>query len=343
VLLAGQPGLAHGSTPQDRGVGIQLLEAPTDRRDDPRAREYVVDHVSPGSVIERAFRVTNHTGRRESVWIYPGPAVIRDGQFIGLDRGATSELTTWTSVDRSEVSLDRGESTDLSLSIAVPRDASAGERYGVIWAAVSSRGRGQVTVVNRVGIRIYLSVGPGGEPTSDFKITSLTPGRTAAGLPVVSAAVTNTGGRALDMSGELNLSDGPASLSAGPFPAELGTTLAPGDRGQVTVELDDRLPDGPWRAVLTLRSGQLEHRATATLTFPPAGHTAAPVPVSSRSDLWWWWSLALVVALAGGVLIGTLLWRRRSRHAPIDPGGEEDLPPASASENPAHDTDGTGR
>ena len=34
--------------PDDR-LGIQLLEAPADRRDDPWARTYIVDHVHPGS------------------------------------------------------------------------------------------------------------------------------------------------------------------------------------------------------------------------------------------------------------------------------------------------------
>ena len=58
------------------------------------------------------------------------------------------------------------------------------------------------------------------------------------------ANVQNTGGRALDMRGKLELEDGPGGLSAGPFPASLGTTLAPGDTGTVTVMLNAQVPAG---------------------------------------------------------------------------------------------------
>jgi hypothetical protein len=48
------------------------------------------------------------------------------------------------------------------VTIRVPRDAAPGERYGVVWAetrAGPDSGDG-ITQVNRVGIRLYLSVGP---------------------------------------------------------------------------------------------------------------------------------------------------------------------------------------
>ena len=48
---------------------------------------------------------------------------------------------------------------------------------------------------------------------------------------MVLATVHNTGGRALDMNGTLQLPAGPGGLSAGPFPANLGVTLAIGDTG----------------------------------------------------------------------------------------------------------------
>jgi hypothetical protein len=47
----------------------------------------------------------------------------------------------------------------------------------------------------------------------------------------------------------------PGGLSAGPFPADLGTTLAIGAAEPITITLDRQLPDGPWDALVTLRSG----------------------------------------------------------------------------------------
>jgi hypothetical protein len=91
--------------------------------------------------------------------------------------------------------------------------------------------------------------------------------------------VRNTGARALDLSGELRLSDGPGGTSAGPFAVRLGTTLGPGDTSPVTIALDPKLPAGPWQAKLVLRSGTLEREATARISFPlQAGSAAEPVP-----------------------------------------------------------------
>jgi diguanylate cyclase (GGDEF)-like protein len=125
--------------------------------------------------------------------------------------------------------------------------------------------------------------------------------------------VHNTGGRALDMTGTLRLSRGPGGLSAGPFDATLGTTLAIGHTEPVTITLDKRLPAGPWDARITLRSGLIERDARATLTFPASG--ASP-PVHTRSTGPSWPYVALATLIAGLLPIGLLLieLRRRKRH-----------------------------
>lgn len=61
----------------------------------------------------------------------------------------------------------------VTATIAVPPRASRGERYAAVWAEVSSpksHGKGKIALVNRVGIRTYLDVGPGGDPPTDFAI-----------------------------------------------------------------------------------------------------------------------------------------------------------------------------
>src|SRR5437762_204087 len=77
---------------------------------------------------------------------------------------------------------------------------------------------GGITQVSRVGIRLYISVGAGGPPAAAFTIDTLTAQRSADGAPTVVAAVQNTGGRALDMNGSMELRNGPGGLSAGPYP-----------------------------------------------------------------------------------------------------------------------------
>lgn len=295
---------------EDGRIGVRLLEAPVARKDDPRAQSYIVDHVSPGTTIERSFEVSNTTSRAQGLDIYAGPAAITDGAFIPADAGERGELTQWTTLSQRSVDLDPGATHELTATIRVPDDASPGERYGVIWASVASAGDGQVQVVNRVGIRVYLSVGPGGEPASDFEVVSLSPGRTDGGRPFVRATVRNTGGRAIDLQGTLRLVDGPGGLGAGPFEVETGT-LAPGDREALPVLLDKSLPAGPWEARLVLRSGLLEKRATATFTFPDQG---VGVAVDAEEDVGGWGSWPSLVGLALLALLLPLLfrlWRRR--------------------------------
>ncbi len=182
------------------------------------------------------------------------------------------------------------------MTIAVPRDASPGEQYGVVWAeARSARPGGQgITQVSRVGIRLYLSVGPGGPPPSKFTIESLTAGRTSDGQPMVVATVHNTGGRALDMYGILQLTGGPGGLSAGPFPANLGVTLAIGDTEPIKIILDKRLPAGPWNAKVTLHSGLITNSTRAIISFPQARASTFPY-------------LAIVAIATALLIIATLI------------------------------------
>jgi hypothetical protein len=160
----------------------------------------------------------------------------------------------------------------------VPIDATAGERYGGIVADAPAIGDG-VAVRGRVAIRVYLDVAKGGAPKSDFTIDSLQAVRGADGTPGVLAKVHNTGARALDMRGSLQLSNGPGGLSAGPFDARLGTTLKPGDTAPVVVPLSKAIRGGPWHAVIDMKSGVLERKAEGDITFPDKASTgSAPVP-----------------------------------------------------------------
>ena len=248
--------------PMPRGVpadslGVQLLQVPTAARTDPRALLYIIDHLHPGTVIHRRIEVSNTTPATLPIVVYPAAATITHGLFLGANGHTPNELSTWTSVTPRSSDVARGGHLTATVTIAVPRDAARGERYEIVWAETRTRptrGHG-ITEVSRVGIRVYLSVGPGGAPPSKFKIVSLTARRSATGQPMVVATVHNTGGRALDLHGTLELSDGPGGLNAGPFPAKLGVTLGIADTEPITITLNKQLPAGPWHARLILLSG----------------------------------------------------------------------------------------
>lgn len=315
ALIAGSAAPAVAST-EDGSIGLRLIDAPAATRTDPRARLYIVDHLAPGTVIHRRIEVSNSGSSAAHVVLYPAAATITKGSFLGAAGHTANELSTWTSVRPRAVDVPARGHVVATVTITVPRNAAPEEQYGVVWAEARStpKNAGGVIEVSRVGIRLYLSVGPGGPPAADFTIESLTAQRSSDGRPMVLATVHNTGGRALDMNGTLELLGGPGGLSAGPFPATLGTTLAIGAMEPVTIALDKQLPAGPWDARITLHSGLLERKAQATITFPKAG---AAAPVETARPGWLGRAVAGLVVLA---CIAVLLEIRRRRRRRLRPG-----------------------
>ena len=307
-------------------VGIRIVDAPTSRVDDPRARLYIVDHLAPGTRISRRVEVSNDTTATQPVQLYAAAASVDGGEFRFGEGRATNDLVSWTTIDPTSMSLAAGAKGLATVTIDVPPKATAGEQYGVVWAELSAPAPagGGIGEVNRVGVRIYLSVGPGGEPPSEFVTTALQGKRSADGSPVVAATVHNTGGRALDLSGELRLTNGPGALSAGPFNATLGTTLGIGQTEPVLFTLDKALPNGPWDAKIVMRSGTTIREASAHITFPSQPASAAqPVPTKTGGGSGS--SFPIVPVGAGGaavVLTGggsVLLVRRRQRSRDYPP------------------------
>ena len=318
-------GAAFGAPPTPvphAGIGIRLLEEPSARRVDPRASRYVIDHIRAGGVFDRRFEVRNDSMAAVALSVGVAPATISDGDFVTAADGAPGRIPDWVTVTPSAVTLVPGKVAVAVMHVRVPADTASGEYYGLVYAEASSAG--QIVVRNRVGIRVYLSVGPGKEPSSDFSIDSLQAQRGADGVPRAVAQVHNTGGRALDMRGSLRLTNGPGGLSGGPFNATLGTTLGVGQTEPVTVVLGKAIQGGPWHAVIDLKSGLLERKAEGDITFPDKAATESPAVKAKALPLYKDKNVVIPVA---GVLIGLLVltllllalreWlRRRKRSQP---------------------------
>jgi hypothetical protein len=293
-----RPAASQGS------VGIRLVAIAGALPSDPLSSSYVVHQLAPGTSLTRSVQIDNDSHAIVDVSVYPAAASIVRGTFAFAPGHGEDELSSWTSVGRDTLRLAPGTESFDSLTIDVPSNASSGERYAVLWAEVSTSPMtaGGVALVNRVGIRMYLSIGPGGAPPSDFVITSLSAQRSVTGEALVVAKVHNSGRSTLDLSGDLTLSKGPGGLRAGPFAATLGSVLAPGATEPVTVQLDRAFPRGPWRADLGLTSGLIQRSAVATITFPSnaAGFSAAILAV------------LVLLALLAVTAFALLVSRRRS-------------------------------
>jgi hypothetical protein len=309
------------SKPPSAVFGIRLADMPLDEADNPRAYRYIIDHLNPGTTIHRRVQVANLTPLAARITLYPDAAIIRDGSFIG-DVGQTrSYLTTWITMSRHSVSLAPHARAMVTVTIQVPRTASPGNLYGVIWAQETGLGKTSTGVnvieVNRVGIRIYLSIGPGGPPPVNFDITSIRGTRSAHGQFLVVAQVHNTGGQAIDTVGTLKLTDGPGGLSAGPY-KEQAVTLAPGQSQPITVVMPKEMPKGSWLATIDETSGITQRSAQATINFYPA-------PPNRRLYL----ILAVVLIVLLLLAAGLAVWLIR-RNRPSAPGAgqlDDVMPP----------------
>lgn len=288
TALAGT-GPAAGSALQR--FGVRLVDVPVSEAGNPRALRYIIDHLPPGAVIHRRIRVVNQESRTAHFTVYPDAARISRGYFIG-DAGETrSELTSWITIQHRSLTLRPHTGVMDMVTIRVPRKPTRGEHYGVIWAQQVSRvpmATGfAIKEVNRVGIRMYLDIGPGGVLPTRFTITSIAGHRSASGRPYITALAHNTGGLAVDLDGTVRLTGGPGHTSAGPFSAQQVTTLAPGQSWTMTFAPGSRIPSGPWTATITLVSGLTRRTATATIQFS-----------GSPADTGWATRLLIMISVA---------------------------------------------
>ena len=283
------------ASPGPQRFGVRLVNVPVSEAHNPRALRYIVDYLPVGSVIHRRIMVLNQESGRARFAVYPDAARITAGYFIG-DAGHTrSELASWIHIAHPVVTLRAHTSVMDMVTIRVPRGATRGEHYGVIWVQQTARARTPrgftINEVARVGIRVYLAVGRGGAPPTNFTISDSAGHRTAQGRPVLTAEVHNTGGRAVDLDGTARLTDGPGGTSAGPVRVNRIITLAPGQTYPVTFLPGRRLPSGPWKATITLASGFTKRSASATILF--GGRLTASI-----------WSRPSTMAVLGALVLG---------------------------------------
>lgn len=322
TALASPPAAAGGLPAQVAGTGVSIqLVNPGGPGADPRAAVYITDAALPDTTLLRVVAVTNTASAPETVSLYAAGASISGGLFRFADGHTQDDLSSWTTVTPTSVTLAGGAGSRAAVEVAVPPGTAPGERYAVVWAEVSSTASGGIEEVNRVGVRMYVEAG-GGTAPSDFSIGPLVPARLAGHATDLVAQVHNTGARALDVGGQLRLLGAAGQAARGPFPVA-GATIGIGQSAPVTVTVVSAVPKGAWQAELSLASGLVSHETTTPLTFPIGGAGTKP----SRSASIFLVSVGFVAALAIAG-IGTVRRRRRPAASGSATGGPPQPPPS---------------
>src|ERR1700759_2766495 len=277
TLLAGA-GIGQAATAPQNQFGIKLLQAPASEAGDPGADIYVTDHLNPGTDVKRDFQVSNTGDNKVTLSLYPAAAAVTGGTFKFAAGHTQNSVTTWVQLSRKSVTLAPHSTATVTATVDVPKDASSGNQYGVIWAEQDMKGAGNVNLVSRVGIRMYLNIGPGGAPPAGFTVGTPTTSKAANGTHLISVPVKNTGGRAIDVRGSVSLANGPGGLQAGPFNPQSMDTLAPRQSHPVTFALSSKLPDGPWQATFTFKSDLITKTEKVTLNLAANSAPTAKSP-----------------------------------------------------------------
>jgi len=294
--------LAAPSAAADVSIGL----------DDDREGRYVTDHVAPGATVSRTVRIGNDGEAPLEVEVSVGGAAIVDDRFtFDAEVPGADELVSWASVLEDRVTVPAGDDVRVDIDLLVPPEADAGERYGVIWAAVRGTDASGTSVVNRVGVRIYLSVGDGPAPTRDVDLELLAIERDDEGSLAGLLTVTNTGGRALDLRGEVTVGSAIGAMA----PAH---TVAPGDSTEVPIvfEPDADVQAGRQDATVVVRAAGIERSGEATVVVPDgAGRRGPPASITSPTDRPGGVPVALAALLAALVGAGVVVLARRRRAA----------------------------
>ena len=215
--------------------------------------------------------VSNSTTKMQTISLYVAAASMRAGVFSFADGHSTNELSRWTALSNTSLRLAAGTATVIGVTVNAPRRISLGERYAVVWAAIEAPGKTSIRLVNRVGMRMYVTAGR--SAPARYTVSKPKARRSPSGVPLVTATIRNGGKSTLTVTGSITLTHGPGGVRAGPFRFTLTPPLAPGRTRALAVPLTRQLPRGPWRARVASTSGSARRFSTATITFPARGAT----------------------------------------------------------------------
>jgi hypothetical protein len=268
------PASAHATRTQlpvaIEDIGVKLADPPPSSLTNPLARAYLTGALQAGGQLTAAVEVSNSTNRPQTISLYVAAASMHAGVFSFADGHSPNELARWTALSNRRLRLAAGKAAIVGVRVHAATGVSQGERYAVVWAAVEAPGAGPVRLVNRVGMRMYLTVG--GAAPSRYTVSRPKGGRSRMGTPLVTTTIHNSGTRTLSLAGSITLIHGPGGLRIGPITVRLARPLAPGATRTLSLPMTKQLPRGPWHARLALTSGSTERISSATIAFPPVRH-----------------------------------------------------------------------
>jgi hypothetical protein len=309
VGVLAHPAEAEAGPPA--GIGLRLADGPIDAAGGLATDR--ISHVLPAGGSEQwTVEVVNSGPEPRVIPLTVGAAELVDGQFRPADGAAGAELPDWVTIDPSSPLVPGGGRVQATVTVDVPDDATDGDHAAAVWASATSHG--PVTQVHRVGLRALITVADG-VPAAGFAISDITVEPAGEGHASIAVEVANTGGRMVEVAGELSLEDGPGGVSAGELRL-LPTSIAMGTSEVLRAPVDPDLPTGRWTVDVRIVGDGLSDESSTTLML---GSQPAEADGEGRAAV-----IALAVLLLLLTVVALLLARRGSED---EDGVEGALPP----------------
>ena len=226
--------------------------------------EYSVD---PGKTINGELFLLNETN--EKATFYPSFERFTEDNGQKIFSKENSDLVTWFKIP-SAVVLNPGESKQIPVAINVPKNASPGGHFAVMWwgTAPPSEAGKQVSIVTRAGILVYLRVS--GNIVESAEISSFRANsRFYTKFPIsFSLLFKDTGNVALKPGGEITVSNifGVVKIVL-PVNNDGANVLPQSSKRFVSQWENSEFLIGPYKATINLTYGESKKTISQTYWF----------------------------------------------------------------------------
>ena len=271
-------------------------------------RENYAYRVEAGQTVRDAIIIANYDAVPLVLDVYAADGfTTTSGQLdVATREVAPRELGKWVVPAVDRVTVQPGEAVEVPFVITVPANAAPGDHAGGILTTLTSpEVENGVTVDRRLGIRIHLRVDGDLAPAlaiEDLRVDyagTINPFGT--GDATVSYTVRNAGNVRLSAAQAVSLAGPFGSFPVSATGVDAVPELLPGETWPVSVQVAGVLPLFVLSGVVGLDPQAATDTTPAPLSVEASASTLA-IP---------WTLLALIVIVAGGIVLWVILGRRR--------------------------------
>lgn len=128
----------------------------------PATEDWFIYTIIPGDSINDALMVANNTDETKTLELYPADQTSSSGGGLALKQQVEemNEVGAWIDLEQSEVTLNPGQSQEISFTVTAPSDLSPGEYIGgiIIQEKKPPLINQGLALHTRMGVRMYLTV-----------------------------------------------------------------------------------------------------------------------------------------------------------------------------------------